>query len=83
MIYLIDFENVHEEGFSAIGKVGDKDAVYCFFTKNVAKISMSALAGIRSGQLQFVGRKRETKSGPRACQFSWIPDWDKTSGAVF
>ena len=44
MIYLIDFENVHEEGFSALGRLGDKDAVYCFFTKNVAKISMSALA---------------------------------------
>lgn len=54
MIYLIDFENVHEDGFTAIGRLGDKDAVYCFFTKNVAKISMSALAGIKSGQLHFV-----------------------------
>ena len=54
MIYLIDFENVHEEGFSSLGRLGEKDAVYCFFTKNVAKISMSALAGIRSGQLHFV-----------------------------
>ena len=54
MIYLIDFENVHEDGFSALGRLGEKDAVYCFFTKNVAKISMSALAGIRSGQLHFV-----------------------------
>ena len=54
MIYLIDFENVHEDGFTAIEIVGEKDAVYCFFTKNVAKISMSALAGIRNGQLHFV-----------------------------
>ena len=54
MVYLIDFENVHEEGFSALGRVNEKDGVYCFFTRNVAKISMSALAGIRSGQLHFI-----------------------------
>ena len=54
MIYLIDFENVHEEGFSSLGRLGEKDAVFCFFTRNVAKISMSALAGIRSGQLHFI-----------------------------
>ena len=41
MIYLIDFENVHEDGFASLGRLGEKDAVYCFFTKNVAKISMS------------------------------------------
>lgn len=68
MIYLIDFENVHEEGFSAIGKVGDKDAVYCFFTKNVAKISMSALAGIRSGQLHFV----EAESGKQSLDLALV-----------
>ena len=62
MIYLIDFENVHEEGFSALGRLGDKDAVYCFFTRNVAKISMSALAGIQSGQLHFI----EAESGKQS-----------------
>lgn len=62
MIYLIDFENVHEEGFSALGRLGEKDAVYCFFTRNVAKISMSALAGIRSGQLHFI----EAESGKQS-----------------
>ena len=62
MVYLIDFENVHEEGFSALGRLGEKDAVYCFFTKNVAKISMSALAGMRSGQLHFV----EAESGKQS-----------------
>ena len=62
MIYLIDFENVHEEGFSALGRLGDKDAVYCFFTRNVAKISMSALAGMRSGQLHFI----EAESGKQS-----------------
>ena len=35
MIYLIDFENVHEDGFTAIEKVGEKDAVYCFFSVSV------------------------------------------------
>ena len=54
MVYLIDFENVHEEGFGALGRLNEKDGVYCFFTRNVAKISMSALAGIRSGQLHFI-----------------------------
>ena len=62
MIYLIDFENVHEEGFSALGRLGEKDAVYCFFTRNVAKISMSALAGMRSGQLHFI----EAESGKQS-----------------
>ena len=68
MIYLIDFENVHEEGFSALGRLGDKDAVYCFFTKNVAKISMSALAGIRSGQLHFV----EAESGKQSLDLALV-----------
>ena len=68
MIYLIDFENVHEEGFSSLGKLGDKDAVYCFFTKNVAKISMSALAGIRSGQLHFV----EAESGKQSLDLALV-----------
>ena len=62
MVYLIDFENVHEEGFNTLGRLGEKDAVYCFFTRNVAKISMSALAGIRSGQLHFI----EVESGKQS-----------------
>ena len=68
MIYLIDFENVHEEGFSSLGRLGEKDAVYCFFTKNVAKISMSALAGIRSGQLHFV----EAESGKQSLDLALV-----------
>ncbi|MCR5090281.1 MAG: hypothetical protein K6C08_12320 [Oscillospiraceae bacterium] len=68
MIYLIDFENVHEDGFHAIGHLGDKDAVYCFFTKNVAKISMSALAGMRNGQLHFV----EADSGKQSLDLALV-----------
>lgn len=68
MIYLIDFENVHEDGFQIVGKLGDKDAVYCFFTKNVAKISMSALAGIRSGQLHFI----EAESGKQSLDLTLV-----------
>ena len=68
MIYLIDFENVHEEGFSALGRLGDKDAVYCFFTRNVAKISMSALAGMRSGQLHFI----EAESGKQSLDLALV-----------
>lgn len=68
MIYLIDFENVHEEGFSSLGKLGEKDSVYCFFTRNVAKISMSALAGIRSGQLHFV----EAESGKQSLDLALV-----------
>ena len=68
MIYLIDFENVHEEGFNSLGRLGDKDAVYCFFTRNVAKISMSALAGIRSGQLHFV----EAESGKQSLDLALV-----------
>ncbi len=68
MIYLIDFENVHEEGFQLIGRLGDKDAIYCFFTRNVAKISMSALAGIRGGQLHFV----EAESGKQSLDLALV-----------
>ena len=68
MIYLIDFENVHEEGFSSLGRLGEKDSVYCFFTKNVAKISMSALAGMRSGQLHFV----EAESGKQSLDLALV-----------
>ena len=68
MIYLIDFENVHEEGFSSLGRLGEKDSVYCFFTRNVAKISMSALAGIRSGQLHFV----EAESGKQSLDLALV-----------
>lgn len=68
MIYLIDFENVHEEGFSSLGRLGDRDAVYCFFTKNVAKISMAALAGIRSGQLHFI----EAESGKQSLDLALV-----------
>ena len=68
MVYLIDFENVHEEGFQLIGRLGDKDAVYCFFTRNVAKISMSALAGIRGGQIHFV----EAESGKQSLDLALV-----------
>ncbi len=68
MIYLIDFENVHEEGFKVLGRLGEKDAVYCFFTRNVAKISMAALAGIRSGQLHFV----EAESGKQSLDLALV-----------
>ena len=68
MIYLIDFENVHEEGLSALGRLGEKDAVYCFFTRNVAKISMSALAGMRSGQLHFI----EAESGKQSLDLALV-----------
>ena len=68
MIYLIDFENVHEEGFSSLGRLGEKDAVYCFFTRNVAKTSMSALACMRSGQLHFV----EAESGKQSLDLALV-----------
>ncbi|MBR4473752.1 MAG: hypothetical protein IKS55_08945 [Oscillospiraceae bacterium] len=68
MIYLIDFENVHEEGFSSLGRLGEKDAVYCFFTRNVAKISMAALAGMRSGQLHFI----EAESGKQSLDLALV-----------
>ena len=68
MIYLIDFENVHEEGFASLGRLGEKDAVYCFFTRNVAKISMAALAGMRSGQLHFI----EAESGKQSLDLALV-----------
>ncbi len=68
MIYLIDFENVHEEGFSAIGHLEERDAVYCFFTRNVAKISMSCLSGMHNGQLHFI----EAESGKQSLDLALV-----------
>ena len=68
MIYLIDFENVHEDGFSVIGHLQEKDAVYCFFTRNVAKISMSCLSGMHNGQLHFI----EAESGKQSLDLALV-----------
>lgn len=52
--YLIDFENVHEDGFAGIGKVAQDDVVYCFFTRNAPKISLSVLAESKGIQFRFI-----------------------------
>lgn len=52
--YLIDFENVHEDGFAGIGKVNPQDVVYCFFTRNAPKISLSVLAESKGIQFRFI-----------------------------
>jgi hypothetical protein len=52
--YLIDFENVHEDGFAGIGKLAQDDVVYCFFTRNAPKISLSVLAESKGIQFRFI-----------------------------
>lgn len=44
--YLIDYENVREEGLSAIQPGSLDDIIYIFYTVNAAKISLDALAGL-------------------------------------
>ncbi len=49
--YLIDFENVHEDGLSGSANLGSHDHIYLFYTKNVPKISIKELAGLHSANL--------------------------------
>lgn len=44
--YLIDYENVREEGLSSIQPGSLDDIIYLFYTVNAAKISLDALAGL-------------------------------------
>ncbi|MCM1112935.1 MAG: PIN domain-containing protein [Muribaculum sp.] len=49
--YLIDFENVHEDGLSGSENLGSHDHVYLFYTKNSAKINIQKLTAFRSVHL--------------------------------
>lgn len=49
--YLIDFENVHEDGLSGSANLGSHDHIYLFYTKNAPKISIKELAGLHSANL--------------------------------
>lgn len=46
--YLIDFENVHEEGLSGSDKLGAHDHIHMFSTQNAPKISFKELALLNS-----------------------------------
>ncbi len=43
--YLIDYENVHEEGLKQLHAT-EEDTIYLFYTRNAAKIGLDALAEI-------------------------------------
>ena len=47
-IFLIDFENVHEQGLVGIAKLRPEDTVHLFYTKNAAKISLDILSEVRA-----------------------------------
>ena len=47
-IFLIDFENVHEQGLTGIAKLPSEDTVHLFYTKNAAKISLDILSEVRA-----------------------------------
>lgn len=49
--YLIDFENVHEDGLSGSEKLGSHDHVHLFSTKNAPKISFEKLTTFNSSDL--------------------------------
>ncbi|MBD5088629.1 MAG: hypothetical protein HDT30_07430 [Clostridiales bacterium] len=49
--YLIDFENVHEDGLSGSENLSNHDHVYLFSTKNAPKISIEKLASFNSADL--------------------------------
>ncbi len=47
-VFLIDFENVHEQGLAGIGQLTPEDAVHLFYTKNASKISLDILSEVRA-----------------------------------
>ena len=49
--YLIDYENVHEDGLSGSDKLNGHDHVHLFYTKNAAKISIEKLTSLNSADL--------------------------------
>ena len=51
--YLIDFENVHEDGLSGSEKLGKYDHVHLFSSKNAPKISIEKLTRFNSVDLSF------------------------------
>ncbi len=51
--YLIDFENVHEDGLSGSENLGKHDHVHLFSTKNAPKISIEKLTNFNSVDLSF------------------------------
>lgn len=49
--YLIDFENVHEDGLSGASQLGSVDHVHLFSTKNAPKISIETLTKLNKTDL--------------------------------
>lgn len=49
--YLVDFENVQEDGLSGSENLGSHDHVHLFSTKNVPKISIETLTRLNSADL--------------------------------
>lgn len=49
--YLIDFENVNEDGLSGAENLGSHDYVHLFFTKNASKISIEKLTSLNLANL--------------------------------
>lgn len=47
--YLIDFENVREDGLAAVRTAQAGDTVYLIYTANAAKINLDAMAGMHAG----------------------------------
>lgn len=42
-VYLMDYENVREEGFNIVASSGDDDLVITFYSKNADKVSISVI----------------------------------------
>lgn len=49
--YLIDFENVHEDGLSDSNELGTHDHIHIFSTKNAPKIGLEELEALNSTEL--------------------------------
>ncbi|MBQ8162316.1 MAG: hypothetical protein IJ083_16435 [Clostridia bacterium] len=52
--YLIDFENVHEDGLHGISRLKPEDAVYLFYTINANRISLDVFANGIPSKLEVI-----------------------------
>lgn len=51
--YLIDYENVNEEGLTISNQLGSHDHIHLFFTKNASKISLESLKNLNNIDFQL------------------------------
>lgn len=52
--YLVDYENVHSDGLSGCGELGNTDHIVIFFTQNARNIDMSEISDHGGAELKMI-----------------------------